>query len=223
MPEAAAVALFDLDDTLIDREAAFRRWAQWFCGERGLDPAAVAALCVADGFGYTPRDEMFAMVGSQFDLGKGVDELVAGYRSQYLSFFEEEPDVQAALVRLRNDGWRVGVVTNGPATQVEKVARARLEPLVDAVCASEEVGSWKPDRAIFDETLRRLGVSADDGATVFMTGDSAPNDIGGARALGFSTVWVHRGRTWAEEDFAPDHVVDGVPAAVEILLSRPTP
>ena len=129
MPEAAAVALFDLDDTLIDREAAFRRWAQWFCGERGLDPAAVAALCVADGFGYTPRDEMFAMVGSQFDLGKGVDELVAGYRSQYLSFFEEEPDVQAALVRLRNDGWRVGVVTNGPATQVEKVGAGQARAL----------------------------------------------------------------------------------------------
>jgi putative hydrolase of the HAD superfamily len=220
MPDPTPVALFDLDDTLIDREAAFRRWAVWFCDERGLDGDAVDALCAADGFGYTPRDQMFAMVVDRFALADRIDDLVSAYRAEYLAFFEEEPDVQAALGCLRDAGWRIAVVTNGPAMQFEKVERAGLGPLVDAVCASEEVGSWKPDRAIFEEALRRVGAPADHGA-VWMTGDSGPNDIGGARALGFSTVWVHRGRPWAEEAFAPDHTVDGVPAAVEVLLAAP--
>jgi putative hydrolase of the HAD superfamily len=223
VPTTDPVALFDLDDTLIDREAAFRRWAVWFCGERDLDGTAVEALCAADGFGYTPRDQMFATVHAQFDLRDPVGVLVEGYRSQYLSFFEEEPDVQAALTALRRAGWRIGVVTNGPAMQFEKVERAGLGPLVDAVCASEEAGSWKPDRGIFDEALRRLGTSADEAGAVWMTGDSAANDIGGARALGFSTVWVHRGRRWAEEAFSPDHTVDGVPAAVGVLLGAARP
>jgi putative hydrolase of the HAD superfamily len=223
MPHTLPVALFDLDDTLIDREAAFRRWAVWFCREHNLDGDAVEALCVADGFGYTPRDQMFATFHAQFGLRDPVDTLVEGYRSQYLSFFEEEPDVQAALAVLRDEGWRIGIVTNGPAMQAEKVARAGLGPLVDAVCASEEAGAWKPHPAIFEEALRRMGTSADHVGGVWMTGDSAPNDIGGARALGFSTVWVHRGRSWAEDAFRPDHTVDGVPAAVEVLLAAPRP
>lgn len=211
--------MFDLDDTLIDRDAAFRRWAAWFAGERDLGADAIDALCRADEHGYAPRDQMFATFSEHFDLGAPVDELVAGYRSEYLSFFEEEPAVQAALGRVREAGWRVGVVTNGPAMQFEKVARAGLDGLVDAVCASEEAGAWKPDPAIFVEALRRLGTSVSGAGPVWMTGDSAANDIGGARALGFTTVWVHRGRSWPEEDFHPDHTVDGVPAAVDVLLA----
>jgi len=50
-----------------------------------------------------------------------------------------------------------------------------------------------------------------------MVGDSAANDIGGGRAMGFRTVWVHRGRSWELDEFAPDHVVADVPGAVEVL------
>lgn len=216
MPSTGPVALFDLDDTLVDRAAAFRRWAEWFAGQRELPVGAVDALVRADGHGYTPRAEMFSEVGAHFPLGAPVDALVAAYREQYLTFFAEEPDVQAALVRLRREGWRIGVVTNGPAMQVEKLARAGLTDLVDAVCVSEVVGSWKPDPAIFEEALRLVGgVQSDD--PVWMVGDSAVNDIGGAMAVGFGTIWVHRGRQWAEEADPPDHVVPDVPAAVEVL------
>jgi beta-phosphoglucomutase-like phosphatase (HAD superfamily) len=33
------LAIFDLDNTLVDRMAAFRSWAEWFAGQHGLDPA----------------------------------------------------------------------------------------------------------------------------------------------------------------------------------------
>jgi putative hydrolase of the HAD superfamily len=218
MAGPVSVALFDLDDTLIDRDAAYRRWAVWFATERGLDDDAVEFLCQADGHGYVARLELFTAVRDRCGLADEVDSLVGDYRAQYLSFFEPEPQVQDALRRLRADGWRVGVVTNGPAMQLEKVARAGLDALVDVVCASELVGATKPEPAIFEEALRRVSPGAAPSA-VWMVGDSAHNDIAGGRGMGFRTVWLERGRRWEHEEFAPDHIVPDVPAAVKVLTA----
>lgn len=215
----APVALLDLDDTLIDRQAAFRRWAERFAADHDLGAEAVEVLVTADGRGYVPRPEMFEAVRRELGLAEPADELVEAYRATYLDGFEPEPDVHQALAQLRGAGWRLVVVTNGPtAMQEAKVRRAALEPLVDGVCISESVGAAKPDRRIFDEALRLAGGPPADGE-VWMAGDSAPNDMAGARALGFTTVWVHRGQAWPEDGWEPDHRVPDVPAAVAVMTS----
>lgn len=213
-------ALFDLDDTLIDRAAAFRRWAVTFCDARDLGPAGVEFLCQADGRGYTARPEMFASACAHFDLAEEVDVLVDAYRHDYLSHFEVEAPVHEALRRLRDEGWRIAVVTNGPPSQQEKVDRAGLGSLVDAVCVSEVVGSWKPDPAIFTEALRRIGADGGRPGERWMVGDSPANDIGGGRQLGLRTVWIDRDQEWPDLQFEPDHRVPDVPAAVEVVLSQ---
>jgi putative hydrolase of the HAD superfamily len=218
MAGAERVALFDLDDTLIDRDAAYRRWAVWFAAERELDGEAVDFLCQADNHGYAARPDVFTAVRDRFRLVDEVASLVADYRATVLSFFEPEPEVQQALRLLRAEGWQVGVVTNGPAMQFDKIARAGLEDLVDAVCASELLGVAKPDPAIFEEALRRISPGAVP-EVVWMVGDSAANDVGGGRTMGFRTVWVERGRQWELADFAPDHAVADVPAAVDVLTA----
>jgi putative hydrolase of the HAD superfamily len=215
----APVALFDLDDTLIDRDAAYRRWADWFVAGRGLGHGAVEFLCEADGHGYVARQEVFEVVQAHFGLEEDVDALVAGYRESYLAFFEPEPEVQVALQRLRDFGWGIGVVTNGPAMQHDKLARAGLDGLVDAVCASGLIGVEKPEAAIFEEALRRVSGGEPTGP-VWMIGDSVLNDIGGGRSMGFRTVWVQRGREWDHPEFEPDHEVADVPAAVEVLIAN---
>ncbi len=215
------VALFDLDDTLVDRDAAFARWAAAFVADRHLDPAAVAAICAADRHGYAPRAAMFGQLRADLGLDEPVEDLVAAYYPAYLSHFAPEPPVGAALGRLRDAGWRVVVLTNGPAAvQGEKVRRAGLEGLVDAVCASGAVGVAKPDPAIFHEALHLAGGPPEPGPA-WMVGDNPRNDIGGARALGLRTVWIERGRRWPEPDWAPDHRVPDVPAAVAVLLALP--
>jgi len=52
------LALFDLDDTLVDRRAAFLCWAGRFCDEHGLGDA-VGLLEEFDDYGLTPRAEFF--------------------------------------------------------------------------------------------------------------------------------------------------------------------
>ena len=145
--------------------------------------------------------------------------MVAAYWSDYISFYRPDPDVIGALKRLRASRWRIAIVTNGPSTQHEKVMRAGLDELVDACCVSHEIGAEKPDGRIFEEALRRCRGSVLDESPAWMVGDAPVPDIRGGREAGLRTLWMHRGRRWAESDFEPDAQVGSVREAVEVLLT----
>src|ERR671937_164738 len=80
------------------------------------------------------------------------------------------------------------VLLDALGTLVE-LERPWLQPLVDAVVISAEVGVAKPDPAIFRAALERLGARAEDSLHV---GDSVENDVAGARAAGLDAVLVAR-------------------------------
>jgi HAD superfamily hydrolase (TIGR01509 family) len=213
------VALFDLDNTLVDREAAFRRWAEQFAHRRGLRQEAVDWLCEADHDGYAPRPKMFAEAIEHLGLREQVEDLIAGYWHDYLAAYRPDPEVTEAVRRLREAGWRIAIVTNGASTQHEKIARAGLVDLVDACCVSEEVGMPKPDGRIFAEALRRLGRSDNEKEAGWMVGDAPGPDIAGGKEAGLQTIWMHRGRSWAIPDFHPEVEVGTVELAVEVMLA----
>jgi putative hydrolase of the HAD superfamily len=213
------VALFDLDNTLVDREAAFRRWAEQFAAHRGLGEEAVDWLCEADLDGFALRAQMFAEAIEHLGLTEPVEDLLAGYWLDYLSVYRPDPEVTEAVRRLREAGWRIAIVTNGPSTQHEKVARAGLVNLVDTCCVSAEVGATKPDARIFSEALRRLGRSEDERQAGWMVGDAPGPDIGGGKEAGLATIWMHRGRNWEIPEFHPEVEVGTVQHAVEVMLA----
>ena len=64
--------------------------------------------------------EVFAAARRHLHLPETVEELVSQYRSEYPEMFRPDDAVLAALRRLRARRWRLGIVTNGPATQHEK-------------------------------------------------------------------------------------------------------
>jgi putative hydrolase of the HAD superfamily len=213
----AGVVLFDLDNTLADREAAFRRWAESFAVEHHLDASCVEFLCAGDGDGYVPRDALFTSVRERYGVTTSVEELVTRYRADYPTHFEPEAGVRAALTALRADGWRIGIVTNGPTSQNAKIASLGLDDLVDGICVSDDVGVDKPDRRIFELTAARCRAPLDG----WMVGDSADTDIVGGVAAGLRTVWLHHGRVWDRPDLAPDAVVATVADAVRLITRRP--
>jgi HAD superfamily hydrolase (TIGR01549 family) len=210
------LALFDLDNTLADRAAAFGRWSERFVTQRGLGSGALEFLVAADEDGLATREAFFDAVRREFAINDPVDELIARYRTEYPREYDrrDEPTL-AALRRLRDAGWRVGIVTNGPATQEEKIRLSGLAEVVDAVCVSELVGATKPERAIFEEAARRCAVPLHG----WMIGDSATADVGGGIAVGLRTAWLARGRTWPEPAYRPDVIVQDVPEAVQAILA----
>jgi FMN phosphatase YigB (HAD superfamily) len=214
------VALFDLDNTLIDRQRAYQRWVRAFAVGRGLGADAVQVLSDADEDGFASRQTVFETARQKFDLAESVQELIADYRAEYPKFFQPDDTVLSALQRLHEHGFRIGVVTNGPASQREKLVRTGLCSLVDGVCISEEYGVEKPDRRIFVETIRRsCGAQGFDGMG-WMIGDSPYHDVAGGRGTGLQTVWLSRGRSWTERDFAPDFIASDVSEAIDVILSR---
>jgi putative hydrolase of the HAD superfamily len=90
----------------------------------------------------------------------------------------------------------LGLVTNGLSTlQRDKVERSGLSGYFTSVVVAEEVGVAKPDAMMFDETLRRLGLSARDAV---MVGNDLERDIVGARSAGIAAI--HIARAGAETD-----------------------
>ena len=121
--------------------------------------------------------------------------------------------VRASLVRLRDAGFELAVVSNSEGTIEQMLIEVGLRELLDAVVDSAVVGITKPDPRIFQIALDRLGVSP---ADAIMVGDSPSADIAGAHAAGLRAALLdpHNLYAWCR---AP-HFVD-VPEFTEALLA----
>jgi putative hydrolase of the HAD superfamily len=111
--------------------------------------------------------------------------------SAYAAF----PDAAPALLMLRDRGLRLGVVSNGDHAVEAILERLGLRTLLDEVVVSAEVGAGKPDPAIFEHALARLGVPAE---SALYAGDDPGLDVAAAEAAGLTGVLVDR------DGIAPD-------------------
>jgi putative hydrolase of the HAD superfamily len=209
------LALFDLDNTLVDLDAAFRVWVEEFADEHGLGPEAVDWLIEFDRAGYPHREVFFTRVRERFALPDSVEELWGRYRRRMPYLVRCRPEVMDGLARLRASGWRVAIVTNGTAdNQLGKVQQTGLAEAVDAYALSGAEGIRKPEVGLFEIAAKRCGVTLVEGGWVI--GDNLTADIAGGRAAGLRTIWIDRG-TWPGVNHEADHVVTDVLQAMEIL------
>jgi putative hydrolase of the HAD superfamily len=215
-------AIFDLDDTLYERDqfvqSGFAAVADELERRFALPaPWILATLRRARVRGHEGR-ELQALCADHGLPESLIPELVDVVR-------RHEPTLTlgsvaaAVLAQLRADGWQVAILTNGlPATQRAKVEALGLEARVDAVLYAEEhAPGGKPSRAAFDAALSTLGVPAS--RAVFI-GDDLVRDIHGARAAGLSTIRVvaasHTRR--AEDDADTLARLEEVPAVAGRLV-----
>ncbi|MFI6446236.1 HAD-IA family hydrolase [Kitasatospora sp. NPDC050543] len=214
--------LFDLDNTLLPRDAAFRAWAQDFLAERRLPAGEVDWLTTIDGGGYVPRSTVLSAVRRRYGLDHSLDFLLAHYRRGINSHIHCPTGHVEALQAARAAGWTLGIVSNGGTRpQLEKIRRTGLAPLVDGWVISEEARCLKPDPLIFEIAAQRCGVAptGDWAAHTWMIGDHAPADIAGAELTGLRSVWLHHGRPWSEPGYRPTLSTRGLPEAVGLVLS----
>jgi HAD superfamily hydrolase (TIGR01662 family) len=209
------LALFDLDNTLIDLDGAFQIWAREFTGERGLGREAVDWLIALDREGFPHREVFFTKVREHFNLPDPVGELWRGYRSRMPHLVRCRPEVLDGLAELRAAGWMVGIVTNGTAdNQLGKIQRTGLADAVDAYALSGVEGIRKPETGLFEIAAKRCGASLADGG--WMIGDHLVADIGGGQAAGLRTIWIDRG-TGPDHKHSLGHIVTDVIDAMDIL------
>jgi putative hydrolase of the HAD superfamily len=116
-------------------------------------------------------------------------ELTDLWREARMAALSVYPETIDVLESLRGQV-ALGLVTNGlSALQRDKVERTGLSGYFTSVVVAEEVGVAKPDAMMFDETLRRLELSAGEAV---MVGNDLERDIVGARAAGIAAIHVAR-------------------------------
>jgi FMN phosphatase YigB (HAD superfamily) len=76
------LALFDLDNTLVNLDEAFQVWVSEFVEERALGSEAVTWLIALDRAGYPHREVFFAKVRDRFALPDSVEALWSRYRQR---------------------------------------------------------------------------------------------------------------------------------------------
>lgn len=215
-----SVFLVDLDDTLIDRKAAFAAWASAFVDEHRLPSGSLEWLLENDfGRGRVTVEGFFNWVASRYRLPFTRDQLLANFLEEFVNYFPLlGAETSAALTRLRARGWKIAIVTNGSTRlQRRKLEVTGVLSLVDAWCISEEAGVRKPEPAIFELAARRCGTNLIGG---WMVGDSPAADVAGGQAAGLKTAWIRRGRVWPGDDPMPDLLVDTVAEAAGFVLQR---
>ncbi|GII79096.1 hypothetical protein Sru01_40780 [Sphaerisporangium rufum] len=209
------IALFDLDNTLVDLDEAFRRWAEEFAGEHRLGSETIDWLVALDRAGFPHRELFFAKVRERYTLPHPAWELWRQYRRRMPQLVRCRPEVLEGLAELRKSGWRVAIVTNGTAdNQLGKIQQTGLAEAVDAYALSGIEGVRKPNAALFQIAAQRCGTTLAGGG--WMVGDNLTADIAGGRAAGLRTIWIDRG-LWPGGDHQADHVVKDVLQAMEIL------
>jgi putative hydrolase of the HAD superfamily len=173
--------LFDLDNTLVDRDKAFRDCVYAHFSE----PAVRAQLFALDCGGRGNREALFDFWTSRAEapmsqriLGRLIAERL-----------RPNPCLLEALGTL-SKSFKLGIITNGGSDiQRWKFQAAGLDRVIppDRVIISAEVGTAKPDPAIFLLACRTLGEIP---ANCLFVGDDRENDYDGAKGAGMRARMV---------------------------------
>ena len=145
----------------------------WARAERGeLDPDAFVAAF----------EQEAAELGHAIDAREIVDVL-AGMSPRRDTAI---PEMLDAIERCRAAGVKLGLITNNVRPMAGKPEAAWVFDTFDTVVESCVLGARKPEPAIYEETLRRLGVEP---ARAAMLDDLGIN-LKTARAMGITTIKV---------------------------------
>ena len=149
----------------------------------------------------------------------GLDDLELRERMLAL-YWELAPYREAprCLAELMAAGRTNAVLSNGSVDMLDgAVSSSGLGEWLEATLSVDDVGIFKPARAVYDMVGARFGCSADD--VLFVSSNGW--DVAGASAYGFHTVWVNRSGLPVDRlPGTPEHIVPdltGVPDLAERL------
>jgi putative hydrolase of the HAD superfamily len=200
--------VFDLDNTLFDHTgcavAGLRAWvtglgivptdeliAEWFVIEEDQFGRFLAGELTHQGQRRGRLRAFLPVLGLPVpSTDAELDEVFAGYLTQYTNNWIAYPDARPALEVARGNGWRIGVLTNGSTRQQNaKLKKIGLADLIDVVCTSEGLGFSKPDPRAYHRVCEALGVEPSD---ALMIGDNLELDVLAAQAAGLTARHLDR-------------------------------
>ncbi|WP_407923571.1 HAD family hydrolase [Alteribacter lacisalsi] len=197
MREYKAV-LFDLDDTLLDRDQAVNNMFFVILEKcyknvgNSLKSTMLEYFRTQDKRAYGKSDKtgvleaLFDEFPPEYRLPN--DETQNFWNYQFPACFSINENTITFLNTIKNQV-KVALITNGTTQrQKEKIRNTDLERYFDAILISEEAGFTKPDKQIFDLALTELNVQPEEAIFV---GDDLEMDMAGCQNAGIKGIWFN--------------------------------
>lgn len=220
--------LFDLDNTLMDRDHTFKSFAEQLVDEclesvnSGTRQRLVDYMIESDADGYRSKDGYFQELIDNLPWSgtMTMSRLKEYYSQHYMSHAKVMNYAMDAIEACKINGLKLGIITNGISQlQHGKIDRLELRNHFDTIVVSGDIEIKKPDKRIYLTALDQLGVTAEE--TVII-GDHPRNDIWGAAQVGIKGVWLRRKHVWSSEldDGAPWKIIDELNELSGIIVSN---
>jgi putative hydrolase of the HAD superfamily len=219
--------LFDLDNTLID----FLKMKKISC-EAAITAMIDAGLPLKKEKAIKILFELYDKYGIEYDkifqkfLRKTIGKIdwkilasgVIAYRNVKAGFLEPYPHVIPTLIKLREKGYKLAVVSDAPRLKAWlRMSAMHVADFFDVVVTTDDVGGkLKPHPLPYTTALKKLRLKPEE---VIFVGDNPNRDIFGASKLGIKTVLAKYGE-WSKarnRKLKPDYEITDVEQIIDIL------
>lgn len=214
MNETITTVYFDLDNTLIDRNAALEDCLRDFF-EHYLPHIYFEneqpELEEQDDWGYTDRSD-FATWFIQHYQPPGWEEgsFWTYLHTRISQYVRPTSEALKAQLQTWSQSYQLGILTNGSiANQSRKIQQAGLDRIFapERIHISQQHQLKKPDTRLFERLLEVEGLQPHQ---LLYVGDNPRNDIVPAHHLGIHTAWVSHRREWSHPNVTPDYIIERV-------------
>ncbi|MCD7797408.1 MAG: HAD family hydrolase [Clostridiales bacterium] len=209
--------LFDFDETLQDRTAAFEKYMDAFFAEFlpdiGEEETAKRKekMRITGNGGYVNRESWYSSLVKSWGWSNAPSSTVLAdhYDTNFGDYNVIFPNSLPLLKELKKRGYITGVITNGPSKlQNHKMDTSGLRDYCDIIVVSGDIGVHKPDPGIFVYTAQKLNLQPSECTYV---GDHPINDTKGALSAGMKAIRMNWG--W----FKDKNLREDVPVITDII------
>ena len=212
-----SAALFDMDDTLIDRHSAYGDVYRVLYDQNEAIHDSTSWKDALEYFWTLSPDNTANANTAIFEIQKKWPGVPGDSKSHYNFYHSNMVKFIKVLhgavefvdwMNSKSVAW--GVVTNGDQFQHKKAEATGLNNKAPFVLASKIFGVDKPAPEVFMEAVRLLEIEGLKTEDVLFVGDNPYTDIVGAHGVGMKTAWIRMGREYPSDAPTPDYIVDHV-------------
>jgi putative hydrolase of the HAD superfamily len=216
--------IFDLDNTLIDfmkmKKAAVNAAVDAMISagiKMSKDEATKTLYELYDKYGieYQQIFQKFLQKTSRKVDYKILAAGIVAYRKVQPSFLEPYGNVVPTLLRLREQGLKLAIVSDAPRLKAWlRLVEMKLQDFFDVVICHEDTNQYKPSKLPFLKALKKLNLRPEE---CLMIGDWPERDIKGAKQLGIRTVFARYGSVKEVADSGADFEIGNISELLKVV------
>ena len=220
--EKPRAALFDLDDTLLDRNSAFEAtFREFYDTQKAINLTTDCDEALDFFWSLSPHGTIDGQDAAVriMERWPSIELEPVEFEAWFFNTLgRQAKPIQGAMefVKELNEAhfpW--AVVTNGKKFQVVKLEHSGYSDIVPFAIVSRLFGADKPDPRIYHEAIRRLklsfeGIDDIQPSEILFVGDNPYTDITGAVGVGMKTAWVRISDEYPDDGPSPDMEIESV-------------